>query len=114
DRDREAVLLRFFEGQAFAQIAARLSLSEDAARMRVDRALEKLRAALVRRGIASTAAALGVVLASQAGMAAPAGLAAGVTGVALAGAAHGGGLAAAVGLGNFMSTMKFMVGAAGL
>ena len=77
ERDREAVLARFFEGRAFAEIGARLALSEDAARMRVERALEKLRVALVKRGVTSTTAAvLGVALANQAGAAVPAGLAA--------------------------------------
>ncbi|MES2697884.1 MAG: sigma-70 family RNA polymerase sigma factor, partial [Verrucomicrobiota bacterium] len=36
--DREAVLLRFFQGRAFAEIGAALGLSEDTARKRVERA----------------------------------------------------------------------------
>jgi RNA polymerase sigma factor (sigma-70 family) len=56
DRDRDAVLLRFFEGRPFADIGAALRLSDDAARMRVERALDKLRAALARRGVTSTSA----------------------------------------------------------
>jgi RNA polymerase sigma factor (sigma-70 family) len=86
ERDRDAVMLRFIEGRAFADIGAVLRLSEDAARMRVDRALDKLRGSLAKRGVTSTTAALAVVLANQAGVAAPAGLAATVTGAALAGA----------------------------
>ncbi len=105
DRDREAVLLRFFEGCAFAEIGEKLAVSEDAARVRVDRALEKLRATLVRRGITSTTAALGVALASQSAAAAPAGVAASVTGAALASAGVGGGILVA-GLFGFMSTTK--------
>ena len=66
DRDREIVLLRYFSDRRFAQIGERLALSENAARMRLDRALEKLRTALKRRGITSTATALGLTLASQA------------------------------------------------
>ncbi len=89
ERDRDAVLARFFEGRAFAEIGARLALSEDAARMRVERALEKLRVALGKRGITSTAAALALALANQAGAAVPAGLAASVTGAALAEAVGG-------------------------
>ncbi|MCX6954229.1 MAG: sigma-70 family RNA polymerase sigma factor, partial [Verrucomicrobia bacterium] len=54
ERDREAVLLRFFEGRDFAAIGARLQLSENAARMRVERALDKLHAQLARRGVTST------------------------------------------------------------
>ncbi len=86
DRDREVILLRFFEGQAYADIGKVLAVSEDAARVRADRALEKLRQMLVRRGVTSTSAALGTVLAGQA-LAAPAGMAAGIAGAALAGAA---------------------------
>jgi RNA polymerase sigma factor (sigma-70 family) len=94
--DRDAVVLRFFEGRPFAEIGATLRLSDDAARMRVERALDKLRVALERRGITSTTAALGIALANQAGAAAPAGVAASVIGAALAGAsaAAGGGVGA--------------------
>jgi RNA polymerase sigma factor (sigma-70 family) len=87
DRDRDAVLLRFFEGRPFAEIGAALRISEDGARMRVDRAIEKLRTLLAKRGVTSTAAALAVALANQAVVAAPAGLAATVTSTALTGAA---------------------------
>ncbi len=89
ERDRDAVLLRFFTGCSFADIGARLRLTENAARMRVERALDKLHASLARRGVTSTTAALGIALANQAGTAAPAGLAASVTGAALAGGAAG-------------------------
>lgn len=40
ERDRDAVVLRFFESGSFAEIGRRLHISEDAARMRVERALE--------------------------------------------------------------------------
>jgi RNA polymerase sigma factor (sigma-70 family) len=109
ERDRDAVLLRYFDGQPFAGIGAKLRLSENAARMRVERALEKMHAALARRGVKSTAAALGAALAGQAGVAAPAGLAANVTGAALAGAVAGGGATAVI---TFMSIAK--TGAAAL
>ena len=75
EADRTAVLLRFFQQRPFAEIGATLHLSDDAARMRVDRALDKLRALLARRGITSTTAALGATLVHQAIAAAPAGLA---------------------------------------
>jgi len=84
--DREAVLLRFFANLPHAQIGQRLHLSENTARMRVDRALEKLRTSLAKRGVTSTAAALATVLANQALASAPAGLAALTTNVALANA----------------------------
>ena len=73
---RNGSLLRYFENRPFAEIGAALRVSEDAARVRVDRALDKLRALLVRRGITSTAAALGLALSSQSALAAPPALAA--------------------------------------
>lgn len=91
ERERDAVVLRFLEARPFAEIGAALRVSEDAARMRVERALEKLRAALTRRGVTSTTAALGLALANQAGATAPAGLAASLSSAALAGAGGGGG-----------------------
>jgi RNA polymerase sigma factor (sigma-70 family) len=90
EEDREAVLERFFEGKSFGEIGAKLRLSENAARMRVERALATLQGRLARRGVTSTAAALGGALAGQAGVAAPAGLAASVTAAVMAGAAGGG------------------------
>lgn len=113
DADRTAVLLRFFEKRPFADIGVALNLSEDAARMRVDRALEKLHALLAQRGITSTGAALGVILANQAVVAAPAGLLASITGGALAGVTTAGGTAAvAAKVLNFMSTTKLTLGVA--
>lgn len=76
ERDREAVLLRFFENRGFAEIGQRLRLGENGARMRVERALDKLHGALARRGIRSSAAALGAALGAHAVVAAPSGLAA--------------------------------------
>lgn len=73
--DRAVVILRHLEHRPFAQVAAALRVTEDAARLRTDRALEKLRVALARRGITSTAAALGAVVSAQPLVSAPAGLA---------------------------------------
>ncbi len=75
EADRTAILLRFFEQQDFRAVGQALGSNEDAARMRVIRALEKLEHYLKRRGITTTAATLGVVLAANAVQAAPVGLA---------------------------------------
>jgi RNA polymerase sigma factor (sigma-70 family) len=109
--DRAAVLLRFVDQRAFAEIGRTLRVSEDAARMRVDRALDKLRALLARRGIRSTSAALGMALASHAVVAAPMGLAASVTGAAVT-ATPLVGASTAVGILGFMTTTKFLLGSA--
>ncbi len=107
ERDRQAVLLRFFSGLPLAQVGARLSLTENAARMRVDRALDKLEARLARRGVTSTGAALGLALTAQGALAAPAGLAATVTSTALAAGSASTAVSALV----FMGMTKLQVGA---
>ena len=100
ETDRAAVVLRFLERRPFAEIGAALRVTEDAARMRTDRALDKLRAALERRGITSTAAALGVLVSGQPLISAPVGLAATLAAQSLELA--GAGLFAA--LASFMTT----------
>ena len=89
--DRTAILLRFFEQHDFAAVGAALGSSEEAARKRVDRALDKLESLLKRRGVAFSATALAATLTAQAVTAAPAGLALTVSTVAVAGAATGAG-----------------------
>ena len=97
DVDREAVLLRYFEGRDFSSVGAKLNLTGNAARMRVERALEKLRTRLEHRGITSTTAVLATVLTQQTLVATPAGLATSVTSAALAGGALAGGVGVGVG-----------------
>lgn len=112
--DREAILLRFFEGRDYAAVGVRTGLSEGAARMRVERALDKLRTVLSRRGVSSTSAALATVLASQAVIAAPAGLATAVTAAAVTGGAAAAGAGAGAGAWiTFMSMNKLQMGFAG-
>ncbi|HEX3728499.1 MAG TPA: sigma-70 family RNA polymerase sigma factor [Opitutaceae bacterium] len=98
EADRDAVLLRFFSGCSFAEVGSALQLSEDAARMRVQRALAKLQGLLGRQGITSTASALGLLLADQAAAAAPAELAAGFAARTLATVSSLGPTAMAAGL----------------
>lgn len=69
--DREAVLLRFYGNHSHAEVGRRLNLTEDAARMRVQRALEKLRLILARQGVTTTAAALALTLPLHAVQVAP-------------------------------------------
>jgi RNA polymerase sigma factor (sigma-70 family) len=113
ERDRAAVVLRFFEGASFAAIGARLQLNENAARMRVDRALDKLQRLLAQRGIRSTAAALAAAMTSQAAAMAPAGLASTITQAALAAGVAGGTGAAVVASNGFMSMATLQVGVSG-
>ena len=48
EEDRAVVVLRFFEGKSFKDVGAAFGLSENAARMRCERSLERLRGVLSR------------------------------------------------------------------
>jgi RNA polymerase sigma factor (sigma-70 family) len=74
ETERDLVALRFFETCSFAEIGRRMQLTEDAARKRVERSLEKLRVSLRRDGISTPATVLATALSGQAGWAAPPGL----------------------------------------
>jgi len=87
EADRAALVLRFLEERPLREVGERLGLNENAARMRVDRALDKLRGLLGRRGITSTAAGLSAALAIGVVTPAPEALASSITGAALAGGA---------------------------
>src|SRR6266481_874374 len=84
EEDRNAIVLRFFEERDFRSIGAALGSSEDAARMRVSRAIEKMGALLKRRGIVLTAAGISFVLSGNLATAAPTGLATRIVYVELA------------------------------
>jgi RNA polymerase sigma factor (sigma-70 family) len=64
--DRDALLLRYFEQRDFSGVGEGLGASAEAARKRVDRALDRLRELLVKRGITTTGAALGMALTAHA------------------------------------------------
>jgi RNA polymerase sigma factor (sigma-70 family) len=85
--DREALLLRYFQNRELKAVGVALGLSDHAARKRVERALDKLRDVLARRGVTSTASALGTALASAALCTVPSGLSANVITSAVADAA---------------------------
>ena len=108
-QDRSAVLLRCVKNLSFAEVGAALQLSEEAARKRVERALDRLRGRLTRHGVASTAAAVALALTEQAAVAAPSSLAASVSTAALA---AGPSLPLVAGLVHLMTTSKIIAGAA--
>ena len=74
DRDRDALVLRYFEHMTMAQVGHALAISSDAAEKRVARGLDKLRGLLARRGVVATAAPLVTLLTTEAVHAAPAAL----------------------------------------
>lgn len=69
--DRDAIVLRFFHNQPLREVGAALGTSEDAAKMRVNRALDKLRQYFTRRGVSATTAAIGLAITTNALQAAP-------------------------------------------
>ena len=112
EAEREAVLLRHFENRTYAEIGSRIGTTENAARMRVDRALEKLHGILAKQGVSLTVMALAGLLSANAVGAAPAHLLTKVVSGALAGAAAGGVLSVAVS--NIMAILKTKLALVGM
>ena len=84
EQERHAIVLRFFENRSLAEVGRALGANEDAARMRVNRALEKLRKFFTKRGVSSTTAIIAGAMSANSVQAAPAALAKSVTAVAIA------------------------------
>ena len=76
EKEHNAVVLRFFEGKELKEIGAAMGTGEDAARMRVNRGVEKLRKFFTKRGITLSAAMIAGAVSAHSVTAAPAGLAA--------------------------------------
>ena len=84
EKDRQAIVLRFYEGRNLREVGLALGASEDAAEKRVSRALEKLRKFFTKRGVSSTAAIIAGAISANSVQAAPVALAKSVTAVAMA------------------------------
>lgn len=110
--DRDALLLRYFEERDFAGVGEALGASGEAARKRVDRALNRLREHLVKRGITTTAAALGAALSAHAIETVPAGFAAALAATSAAAASQAAAPATTSWLANLMlmTNTKLVVG----
>ena len=91
--DRNALLLRFFQAKPMDAVAEHLGVSEEAAKKRVSRAVDRLRAFFARRGVTLSAAVLTGAVAHNAVQAAPASLVAKIA-AAQAGSVVSGGAAA--------------------
>ena len=87
ETDRHAVVLRYFDGKSLKEVGVALGGSEDAAKMRVHRAVEKLRTFFTKRGVTLSAAGLTAAITVNSVQSAPIGLAAAVTAAALSGTA---------------------------
>src|SRR5205823_2693023 len=86
EKDRNAVLLRFFEGKNLQTVGAALGISEDAAQKRVSRALDSLRGFLMRRGVTLTSSSLSLLLTTSTVQSAPPAIVLSVASASLAGA----------------------------
>src|SRR5437773_4199776 len=86
-KDRDAVLLRYFERKDLRAVGDALGTSEEAARKRVGRALERLRRYLTGRGVTLSATTLATALTGSAVHSAPAALAATISAAVVTGAA---------------------------
>jgi len=84
EKDRAAVVLRFFKDKSLRDAAAALGISEAAAQRRVLRAVEKLRLFFTKRGVVLPAAVLTASISAHSVHAAPAALAGSVTAAAMA------------------------------
>lgn len=103
-KEYDAVVLRFFNHKSFKEVAAALGMTENAARMQVNRSLEKMRIFFMRRGVTLSVAVIAVAIADNSIQAAPAALAKSVTAVALS----KGALAAGPSLTSIKGALKIM------
>ncbi|MCI0536004.1 MAG: sigma-70 family RNA polymerase sigma factor [Verrucomicrobiales bacterium] len=69
--DRDAILIRYMEGKSMREVGVALGVTEEAAKKRVTRAVEKLRTVLTHRGVALSAALICGALGSGAKAAIP-------------------------------------------
>jgi RNA polymerase sigma factor (sigma-70 family) len=84
EKERNAIVLRFFEGKSFQEIGAAAGGSENAAKKRVGHGLEKLRKFFAQHGVSSTTAVIAGVISANSIQAAPAAMAKSITAVAVA------------------------------
>jgi len=83
DTDRNILALRYFENKTAQEIGRALTLNEQTAQKRANRALEKLRKFFTKRGVSSTTAVMAGAISANSVQAAPVALAKSVTAVAI-------------------------------
>ena len=101
--DRDALLLRFFEGRSLKEVGQIIGCGETGASQRISRALEKLRSLLARRGVTCSAKVLSSHLSTHAIQIIPAGILSALAAASTLQAASG---VSAFGLLSFMTTTK--------
>ena len=83
EKDRNAIVLRFFENKNLREVGAALGASEDSARVRINRALEKLRKFFTKRGVMLSGTLIATAVSANSVQAAPVGLAATISAAAV-------------------------------
>jgi RNA polymerase sigma factor (sigma-70 family) len=84
DKDRDALMLRYFQNRSLREVGVMLGVDEYAAQKRVGRAVEKLRSIFGKRGIVLTPAIISAAISAHSVQAAPLALAKSVTAVVAA------------------------------
>lgn len=83
EKDRQAIISRFFEGRNLAQVGVTLNISNEAAEKRVTRALEKMRKFFFKRGLTLSTAVIAECVTEHSVQAGPSTLAKATTLLAL-------------------------------
>ena len=83
EKDRNAIVLRYFENKNLREVGAAMGASEDSARVRINRALEKLRKFFAKRDVMLSATVIATAVSANSVQAAPVGLAATISAAAV-------------------------------
>ncbi len=110
--DGDALLLRYFENKSMREVGMALGTSEESAKKRVARSLEKLRAYFQKRGVVVSATVIASALSAHSVQAVPAALTATVVAAAHGSTVMGSGAAMANGALKLMAWAKFKTTAA--
>lgn len=107
DKDRDVLVLRYFQNKSLREVGEVLGVEERAAQKRVSRGLEKLRAIFAKRGITLSAAMIAGTVSANSIQAAPVGLAISAMAVAKGSAVTASTLAVAKATLKMMAWVKF-------
>jgi RNA polymerase sigma factor (sigma-70 family) len=112
EKDRRAIVLRFYEGRKINEVGTALGASEAAAEKRVNRALEKLRKIFSKRGVTLSVGLIAGAVSANSVQAAPVGLATTVTATVAKGSAVAASTLALVkGVMNWMTWLQLKLAA---
>lgn len=112
--EREAVMIRYFGNKSHKDVAEALGISEESARQRVSRALEKLRHIFARRGVAVSSVALAGAFAAHGAKAAPLDVSSAWAKVAMTKAAGATAVNSSAGILKILTPAKIAAGLGGL